>query len=89
MTDSAPRSVSPHRKVFDGVVVSTKMKDTLGVLVTRWVRHPLYKKTVKRTRTFLVHSTDKGINVGDHVKIREIKPISKRKYFEMLEVVKK
>ena len=59
-----------------GVVVGNKMKKTVAVLVERQVRHPLYKKTVKRRRKFLAHDEYEKCQIGDLVKIVETRPIS-------------
>ena len=70
-----------QRKEFTGVVISTSMKDTVVVEVIRLSRHPLYRKTVKRTKHFVAHVTDIELAVGDQVTIAESKPISKTKHF--------
>ena len=70
-----------------GVVVSNKLKKTATVLVERPVRHPLYKKIVKKKKKFLVHDEYEKCKVGDVVKIIETKPISKRKCWRIQEIV--
>jgi small subunit ribosomal protein S17 len=72
-------------KVLAGTIVSTKMNRTVVVEVTRKVPHPLYKKLMKRSKKFLVDSGDKTYAVGENVKITEIKPLAKNKYFKVLE----
>ena len=62
-----------------GTVVGKKMKKTVTVLVERQVRHPLYKKIIRRRKTFLVHDEYEKCKVGDVVRIVETRPISKRK----------
>lgn len=69
------------RKEFTGTVVSTSMKDTAVVEVERNHRHPLYRKTVKRTKRFVAHMSDVAVSVGDYVKIAETRPMSKTKHF--------
>ncbi len=69
-----------------GVVVSKKMKKTVTVLVSRQVRHRLYKKIVRKRKTFLAHDESDKCKVGDVVKIVETRPISKRKKWRVLEV---
>ncbi len=76
-------------KVFTGVVVSTKMQKTVVVKVERKFRHPLYKKVVKKHKKFKAHNEKFNIKEGDIVKIRETRPLSKTKHFEVVEVVKK
>jgi len=70
-----------------GVVIGNKMKKTVTVLVERQVRHPLYKKTIKRKKKFLVHDEYEKCRVGDMVKIVETRPISKRKRWRIQEIV--
>lgn len=68
-------------KEFTGVVVKTAMKDTATVLVERYVKHPKYKKYLRRAKKYLVHDPGNTAQVGDKVTIRETRPISKRKHF--------
>ena len=68
-------------KTFDGVVVKTAMKDTATVQVERYVKHPKYKKYMRKSVKFLVHDPGNSAQVGDKVTIRETRPISKRKRF--------
>lgn len=70
-----------------GVVVNTKAKKTATVLVESPVRHPLYKKIIKRKKKFLVHDEYEKCKVGDTVKIIETKPLSKRKRWRIQEIV--
>ncbi len=71
-------------KVLNGIVVSDKMQDTLVVAVTRFVKHPKYHKFIKRVKKYHVHSVDTDVSVGDKVSIKECKPISKTKRFEIV-----
>ena len=68
-------------KFFEGLVVKTAMKDTATVTVERYVKHPKYKKFLKRSQKFLVHDPGNTLVVGQKVTIRETRPISKRKRF--------
>jgi small subunit ribosomal protein S17 len=70
-----------------GTVVGKKMTKTVTVLVERQVRHPLYKKTIRRRKTFLVHDETEVCKLGDVVRIVETRPISKRKTWRVLEIV--
>jgi small subunit ribosomal protein S17 len=70
-----------------GTVVAKKMKKTVTVEVERQIRHPLYKKTVRQRRTFLVHDETEKCKVGDLVRIIETRPISKMKRWRVLEIV--
>jgi small subunit ribosomal protein S17 len=74
-------------KKLSGLVTSTKMKKTATVLVERFKIHPVYKKRMKTKKKFHAHD-ELGVKVGDRVIIGEIKPISKTKSWQILEVVK-
>lgn len=71
-------------KVLSGVVVSDKMKDTVVVAVTRFVKDPKYKKYMKHVKRFHAHDEGNSFAVGDNVKIQETKPISKNKRFKVI-----
>ncbi len=73
-----------NRRVLRGTVVSIKMKDTITVAVERYVKHPKYKKYLRRTKKFLVHDAGNTAKEGQLVDIRETRPISKRKHFELV-----
>lgn len=68
-------------KVLRGTVVSTKMKDTVVVLVERFEKHPKYEKFIKRSKRFKAHDLGNTKAMGEKVEIRETKPISKDKHF--------
>jgi small subunit ribosomal protein S17 len=70
-----------------GIVVAAKMKKTVTVQVQRQVRHPLYKKIVRRRRNFLAHDEYEKCKPGDVVKIVETRPLSKRKKWRVQEIV--
>lgn len=71
-------------RVLSGTVVSVAMKDTVTVLVDRYVMHPKYKKFQKRSKKYLVHDAGNTAALGDKVAIREVAPISKRKHFTLI-----
>jgi small subunit ribosomal protein S17 len=71
-------------RVLRGKVVSSKMMDTITVAVERYVKHPKYKKYLRRTKKFLVHDKGNTAKVGEMVDIKEVNPISKRKSFELV-----
>jgi len=71
-------------RVLNGTVVRAKMQDTITVAVERYVMHPKYKKFMRRTKKFLVHDKGNTATEGDKVEIRETRPISKRKHFELV-----
>ena len=68
---------------FSGVVVKTAMKDTATVEVSRYVKHPKYKKFQTKTKKFLVHDPGNTAQVGDKVTIVACRPISKLKSFKI------
>jgi small subunit ribosomal protein S17 len=70
-----------------GVVVGKSMRKTVTVRVERQLRHPLYKKIVKRQKKFLAHDEYEKCKVGDFVRIIETRPISRRKRWRVLEIV--
>ena len=71
-----------------GVVVSNKMQKTVVVAVENLVKHGMYQKYIKRTSKFLAHSND-PLNVGDRVLIEETRPMSKRKRWNVREVLER
>jgi small subunit ribosomal protein S17 len=78
-----------RRKVRVGTVVSDRMDKTVVVAVVRMMRHPLYGKTVKRTKKFHAHDENNECRVGDVVEIMETRPLSKTKRWRVARVVQK
>ncbi len=72
-----------------GVVTSTAMQKTVRVAVDRLVRHPLYKKTLRRTSSFLAHDENGSCAVGDRVRITETRPLSARKRWRVTAILSK
>ncbi|MDP6572777.1 MAG: 30S ribosomal protein S17 [Rhodospirillales bacterium] len=72
------------RRVVQGVVVSDKMDKTIVVLVERRIMHPLYKKFIRRSSKYAAHDETNACKVGDSVRIRECRPLSKRKRWEVV-----
>lgn len=70
-----------------GTVIAKNSAKTVKVLVERLERHPLYKKTVKRRKTFLVHDEHEKCKIGDVVRIVETRPISKLKRWRVVEII--
>ena len=77
------------RKERIGKVVSNKMQKSISVAVDRKVKHPIYGKFVSRTSKFMAHDEDNTANIGDTVRIMEIRPLSRRKRWRLVEVVEK
>jgi small subunit ribosomal protein S17 len=69
---------------MDGTVVSDKMDKTIVVRVERRVMHPLYKKFISRAKKYAVHDENNTCKIGDQVRIRECRPLSKRKHWEIV-----
>lgn len=83
--DASPEPVR-RRNEQVGTVVKAKMAKTVVVAVERLVRHGLYRKTIKRTSTFMAHD-DKGAKQGDVVRIVETRPLSKMKRWRVEEII--
>ena len=77
------------RKVKIGKVVSDKMDKTIVVAVEDSIRHPLYKKIVKRTQRFKAHDERNECTIGDRVEIMETRPLSKDKRWRLVNIVEK
>jgi small subunit ribosomal protein S17 len=71
-----------------GIVVSDKMTKTVVVRVDRLVKHPVYRKYVKRRKKFMAHD-EQGASIGDKVKIVETRPLSARKRWRVVEIIQK
>ena len=77
------------RKTRTGKVVSDKMDKTIVVAVEDHVKHPLYKKIVKRTYKLKAHDENNECHIGDSVMVMETRPLSKDKRWRLVEVVEK
>lgn len=77
------------RKTRSGTVVSDKMEKTIVVAVKDSVRHPLYKKIIKRTVKFKAHDENNECKIGDRVTIMETRPISKDKRWRLVKIIEK
>ena len=77
------------RKTRVGKVVSNKMDNTIVVAIEDHVKHPLYKKIVKRTYKLKAHDEKNECNIGDTVKVMETRPLSKDKRWRLVEIVEK
>jgi small subunit ribosomal protein S17 len=78
-----------HRKVREGLVVSTAMDKTAVVAVTERVRHPRYAKTVQRTRKLYAHDDENQASKGDRVIVAETRPLSKTKRWRLVEILER
>ena len=77
------------RKTRVGIVVSDKMDKTVVVAIRDNVKHPLYKKIIKRTVRFKAHDENNEARVGDKVMIMETRPLSKDKNWRLVEIIEK
>jgi small subunit ribosomal protein S17 len=77
------------RKERTGTVVSDKMAKTVVVAIMNKVKHPVYGKTVNRTKKLKAHDEDNSCGIGDVVRIMETRPLSKDKRWRVVEIVEK
>ena len=77
------------RKTRTGIVVSDKMEKTIVVAIEDNVRHPLYKKIVKRTMKLKAHDENNECRVGDRVEVMETRPLSKDKHWRLVQIIEK
>jgi small subunit ribosomal protein S17 len=95
MTDGAAKSGKPAeaertaRRSVIGTVTSDKMEKTIVVQVDRLVKHPVFKKYVRRRSVFKAHDPEGAAKTGDRVEIVECRPISKTKRFRLVRVLQK
>jgi small subunit ribosomal protein S17 len=90
MSDAATAATpGSARKVREGVVDSVKMDKTIVVKVIDRVRHPLYDKTLQRTKRLYVHDEQNDAHEGDRVRVQETRPLSKTKRWRLVEVLER
>ena len=77
------------RKERTGIVVSHKMNKTIVVGIQRQVRHPIYGKFIKKNSRLFAHDEQEQAREGDTVRITEIRPLSKKKRWRLLEIVER
>ncbi len=77
------------RKSRTGIVVSDKMDKTIVVAIKERVKHPLYGKTINRTKKFKAHDENNDCGIGDKVRIVETRPLSKEKNWRLVEIIEK
>ena len=76
-------------RTVTGRVVSDKMDKTISVMISRVVKHPLYGKYMRRSTKVLVHDEQNACHAGDFVSITECRPFSKRKAWQLVEVLER
>lgn len=77
------------RKERVGLVTSNKMEKSITIAVERKVKHAMYGKFLKTTTKFMAHDEKNDCNIGDTVKIMEIKPMSKNKCWRLVEIIER
>ena len=78
-----------RRKVRVGTVVSDKMDKTVVVKVTRHAEHPLYGKRIIKSQKYVAHDEENVCRVGDQIRIRETRPLSRTKRWELVEIMRR
>ncbi|MEI6843626.1 MAG: 30S ribosomal protein S17 [bacterium] len=84
-TTQATKKEASHKSVLSGVVVSDKMKDTIVVSVSRFVKHPKYDKFIKKDKKYKVSDVGNTKKVGEKVSIVPTRPISKDTHFKLMQ----
>lgn len=87
-TDKAADETRGHRSQRTGIVTSDKMMKTVVVRVDRLIKHPVYRKYVRRRKKFMAHD-ETGATIGDKVLIVETRPLSARKRWRVVEIIQK
>ena len=85
---TAEKRDAGRRQERVGVVTTAKMQKTVVVAVERLVRHDMYRKTIRRTSTFMAHD-EKGARQGDRVRIVETRPLSRSKRWRVAEILER
>lgn len=89
MSNTTEATLRNLRKTRVGVVVSDKMDKTVVVSIADSVRHPLYKKIIKRTAKLKAHDEQNACGIGDRVEVMETRPISKDKHWRVVKIIEK
>jgi small subunit ribosomal protein S17 len=87
--EQRPGEARGRRQTVVGTVVSDKMQKTVVVEIARLVRHPTYKKMVRRKSRVKAHDEENACRVGDTVRVMETRPLSKDKRWRVVEVLQK
>jgi small subunit ribosomal protein S17 len=83
-TTKTEQNMKSLKRTLSGVVTSDKMKDTIVVKVSRFVKHPKYDKYISKDKKFKAHDLGNTKKIGDKVTIEECSPISKDKHFKVI-----
>ena len=85
----SPTTDRNRRKLRVGKVVSDKMDKTAVVTIDRVIKHPTYKRYIRRTKKYVIHDEENQCKVGDIVRFMETRPLSKSKRWRLVEVVER
>lgn len=83
------KSKKGQMRTRQGIVVSDKMEKTVVVEVNRIVKHPLYKRYIRRTKRFKAHDPENACRIGDRVRIEATRPLSKEKKWRVVDIIDK
>jgi len=72
-----------------GIVISNKMQKTIVVKIEKKYSHPMYSKTLIKTKKYLAHDEQEKCNIGDQVLLQECRPLSKKKRWKLIEILSK
>lgn len=89
MPEATTEKTIGRKRILQGTVTSDKANKTITVEVERLVQHPLFKKYYKKHKKFMAHDENNECKVGDIVKIKESRPLSKMKSWVLEEIVEK
>ena len=89
VSDSAVAETRGFRKTREGIVISDKMNKTVVVVVEDRVKHPLYGKVIRRTRSLKAHDEENSCGIGDRVILMETRPLSATKRWRVKEIVER
>ncbi|NOZ12752.1 MAG: 30S ribosomal protein S17 [Acidobacteria bacterium] len=78
-----------NRKVQTGSVVSNRMDKSIVVKVETLIKHPLYKKYIKKSKKYMAHDPENDCNIGDKVEIIETRPLSRRKRWRLKRIIER
>ncbi|MEL6389486.1 MAG: 30S ribosomal protein S17 [Bacteroidota bacterium] len=78
-----------NKRQIVGVVTSNKMDKSITVKVERRLKHPIYGKYVKKSNKFMAHDESNECSEGDIVRIKESRPLSRRKRWQLMEIIEK
>lgn len=89
VAETAAAKARGRRTEKVGIVTSDKMMKTVVVRVDRLVKHPVYKRYIRKRSKFMAHNEIEGVSIGDQVRIVETRPLSAHKRWRVVEVLRK